>query len=165
MACIQHTRWIIILGEFIVYCSPLLSEVFLKVLQFSRLLKSQHYQIPYLTRKGTLRTTAWTMYLLIYLINFLLLNHTPFFQKALHLEYIRPCKVIVEIRGLMLLLLSLSPRWTLSVSLCIHVCLRELTVPCIWFPTATVLVLQKNYIIINTWEQMWIWVHSNSSVM
>ena len=37
----------------------------------------------------------------------------------------RPRKVIVEIRGLMLLLLPLSPRWTLSVSLCIHVCLRE----------------------------------------
>ena len=71
------------------------------------------------------------MYLLIHLINFLLLNHTPFFQKTLHLEYIRPCKVIVEIRGLMLLLLPLGPRWTLSVSLCIHVCLRELTVPCI----------------------------------
>ena len=141
----QHRWWIIIWVEFIVYCSPLFSEVFLKVLLFSCLLKSQHYQIPYLTRKGTLRTTTWIMYLLIYLINFLLLNHTPFFHKTLHLEYITPCKVTVEIRGLMLLLLPLSPRWTLSVSLRIHVCLRELTVLCIWFSIASVLVLHRGY--------------------
>ena len=53
--------------------SPLLREVFLRVLRFSPLLKNQHFQISIRPKTGRRRTTLWMCYLQIIIIIILLL--------------------------------------------------------------------------------------------